>query len=54
MHESIDVFIMLHFDPSRRGKKELKSSRDEKCKARTVVGMGGEEPANVTPDLSYD
>ena len=31
---------------SRRGKKELKSSRDKKCKARTaVVGRGEEEPA---------
>ena len=33
------------FYGSRRGKKELKSSRDKKCKARTVVGRGGEEPA---------
>ena len=27
------------------GKKELKSSRDMKCEARTVVGRGGAEPA---------
>ena len=33
----------------------LKYSRDKKCKARTVVGRGGEELANnVTPDLSYE
>ena len=25
-------------DEGRRGKKELKSSRDKKCKARTIVG----------------
>ena len=46
------------YDSSRRGKKELKSSRDKNCKARTVVGRAGEEPAiillYVTPDLSYD
>ena len=36
--------VDLYFDASRRGKKELKSSRDKKCKARTVVGRG-EEPA---------
>ena len=35
----------IEFDASRRGEKELKSSRDKKIKARTVVGRGGEEPA---------
>ena len=37
--------VHTQFDASRRGKKELKSSRDKKSKARTVVGRGGEEPA---------
>ena len=41
------------FDASRRGKKELKSAHEKKCKARTVVGRGEEEPT-MTPDLSYD
>ena len=34
-----------NFDASRRGKKGPKSSRDKQCKARTVVGRGGDEPA---------
>ena len=38
--------VKARFDASRRGKKELKCSRQKKNgKARTVVGRGGEEPA---------
>ena len=33
-----DKHLPGKFDASRRGKKELKSFRDKKCKARTVVG----------------
>ena len=31
----------MNTDASRRGKKELESSREKKSKARTVVGRGG-------------
>ena len=40
---SVDGWVLRHFnysmiDASRRGKKGLKSSRDKKCEAITVVG----------------
>ena len=50
---SVGKHIVQQFNASRRGKKELKSSR-EKCKARSVVGRGGRRARYVTPDLSYD
>ena len=37
--------VTFQCDASGRGKKELKPSRDKRCKAQTVVGRGGEEPA---------
>ena len=42
--DNTPIYIAAQFAASRRGKKELKSSR-EKSKARTVVGREGEEPA---------
>ena len=43
VYMSSSVFVFHIRRESTRG--ELKSSREKKCKARTVVGRRGEEPA---------